>query len=164
MFAIAARQLGYRVQTFSPDNDTPTGQVADVEIVGSYGDLPAIKQFAAAVDVITFEFENVPAATAQAAAENTLVRPAGSVLHSTQHRLREKSFLANHGFPVAPFRPVRSLADLRLAADDLGYPCVLKTAGFGYDGKGQYKIQTAADVETAWKTEGHSDHILEGFI
>src|SRR5215207_3864467 len=87
MFAIAARRMCYRVHTFSPDTDTPTGQVADVEVTASYDDLDAVRKFAADVSVVTFEFENVPAATAAAAAERAPVRPAGEVLHVTQHRL-----------------------------------------------------------------------------
>src|SRR5687767_2522482 len=93
MFAIAARRMGYRVHTFSPDYDTPTGQVSDLEMIASYEDLDAVRRFAAAVSVVTFEFENVPAPTAQAAAERAPVRPDGSVLHTTQQRLREKTFL-----------------------------------------------------------------------
>src|SRR5687767_7077296 len=109
MFAIEARKLGYRVHTFSPDTDTPTGQVADVEITAAYEDLDAVRAFASQVEVVTFEFENVPAATAQAASERAAVRPAGTVLHTTQHRLREKTFLRDKGFPVTPFRPVRTV-------------------------------------------------------
>src|SRR5687768_12944744 len=86
MFAIAARQMGYRVHTFSPDTDTPTGQVADVEVVAPYDDLDRVREFASRVRVVTFEFENVPAATARAAAERAPVRPAGAVLHTTQNR------------------------------------------------------------------------------
>src|SRR5216683_6819117 len=93
MFAIAARRMGYRVHTFSPDRDTPTGQISDLEIDAPYDDLDSVRKFASGVSVVTFEFENVPAATADAAAECTLVRPAGSILHTTQHRLREKTFL-----------------------------------------------------------------------
>ncbi|MFN7624951.1 MAG: 5-(carboxyamino)imidazole ribonucleotide synthase, partial [Acidobacteriota bacterium] len=94
MFAIAARRMGYRVHTFSPENDTPTGQIADVEIRAQYDDLRAVRSFAAAVDVVTFEFENVLSETAAAAAEYAPVRPGGHILHITQHRLREKTFLA----------------------------------------------------------------------
>src|SRR5262245_64665688 len=108
MFAIAARRMGYRVHTFSPEMDTPTGQIADVEIKADYDDLTAVRGFASDVDVVTFEFENVPAATAQAAAECAPVRPGGSVLHVTQHRLREKTFLRERGFPVTPFRAVNA--------------------------------------------------------
>src|SRR6188768_2395769 len=90
MFAIAARQMGYRVHTFSPDSDTPTGQVADLEMTAPYEDLDAVRHFARGVKAVTFEFENVPAPTAAAAAEHAPVRPAGEVLHTTQNRLREK--------------------------------------------------------------------------
>ena len=113
MFALAARRMGYRVHTFSPDTDTPTGQVADQEIVRPYDDLEAVRRFARGVSVVTFEFENVPAETAQAAEQCTLVRPHGSVLHVTQHRIREKTFLAQNGFPVTPFAAVNSVEDLR---------------------------------------------------
>ena len=90
MFAISARRMGYRVHTYSPDRDSPTGQIADVEIDAPYEDLDRVRQFASAVDVVTFEFENVPAPTAEAAAQCPLVRPAGGGLRTTQHRRREK--------------------------------------------------------------------------
>src|SRR5436309_5679605 len=118
MFAIAARRMGYRVHTFSPDEDTPTGQISDVEVNAPYEDLDAVHAFASAVSVVTFEFENVPAATAAAAAECAPVRPSGQVLHTTQHRLREKTFLSHAGLPVTPFRHVRSLQELTQAAAD----------------------------------------------
>jgi 5-(carboxyamino)imidazole ribonucleotide synthase len=164
MFAIAARQMGYRVHTFSPDSDTPTGQVADLEIEASYDDLDAVRKFASGVSVVTFEFENVPAATAQAAAECTLVRPGGSVLHTTQHRLREKTFLSNNGFPVTPFRAIRSIEDVRLAVKELGCPAVLKTASFGYDGKGQNTIRSLAEAEAVWKAGGNFERVYEAFV
>lgn len=164
MFAIAARRMGYRVHTYSPDTDTPTGQIADREYVGSYDDLDAVREFARGVDVVTFEFENVPAATAAACAELVPVRPDGSVLHITQHRLREKTFLAEHGLPVTPFRAVRSLDDLTQALEALGRPAILKTAGFGYDGKGQLRINPADNVEAAWQKFESTEAILEGFV
>jgi 5-(carboxyamino)imidazole ribonucleotide synthase len=164
MFAIAARRMGYRVHTFSPDADTPTGQVADVEIRASYDDLDEVRAFASRVRVLTFEFENVPAAAAAAAAEATLVRPAGSVLHTTQNRLREKTFFARNGFPCAPFRAVRSLDELQAALAELGTPAVLKTAGFGYDGKGQAKIRDRREAEAAFAVLGGQEGILEAFV
>ncbi len=130
MFAIAARRMGYRVHTFSPDRDSPTGQIADVEIDAPYEDLDRVRQFASGVDVVTFEFENVPAATAAAAAERVLVRPAGEVLHISQHRLREKTFLRDNGFPVTRFEPIRNDADIERVSPGFG-PAILKTAGFG---------------------------------
>ena len=129
MFAIAARRMGYRVHTFSPDNDTPTGQVADLEVVGAYDDLDAVRSFAKKVSVVTFEFENVPAATAAAAEQFAPVRPDGNVLHITQHRLREKTFLSQNGFPVTPFRTVKTVEDLREAVSLLGLPSILKIGG-----------------------------------
>ncbi len=164
MFTIAARRMGYCVHTYSPDTDTPTGQVADVEVVAPYDDLDQVRQFASRVAAVTFEFENVPAATAQAAAETTLVRPAGRVLHVAQNRLREKTFLAENGLPVAPFRGVGSPSELRTALAEIGCPAVLKTAGFGYDGKGQARIQSAADIEAAWSSSTYPERVLEAFV
>jgi 5-(carboxyamino)imidazole ribonucleotide synthase len=163
MFAIAARRMGYRVHTFTPETDTPTGQVADVEINDRYDDLEAVRRFARGVDVVTFEFENVPSASVQAASELVPVRPAGSVLHTTQNRLREKTFLARHGFPVTPFVEVRTADDLREAVERTGLPAVLKTAGFGYDGKGQTKLRSPEDVEAAAGAIGQ-EMILEAFV
>jgi 5-(carboxyamino)imidazole ribonucleotide synthase len=164
MFAIAARQMGYRVHTLSPDSDTPTGQVADVEVAAAYEDLDAVRKFARGVKVVTFEFENVPAATAAAAAECAPVRPDGRVLHTTQQRLREKTFLAKHAFPVTPFRTVRTEQELRTAARELGLPAVLKTASFGYDGKGQAKLATPADLDAAAARLGGREHVYEAFV
>lgn len=164
MFAIAARRMGYRVHTLSPDQDTPTGQVADLEINAPYEDLDAIAKFAAAVSVVTFEFENVPADTAAAAARHAPVRPAGHILHTTQHRLREKAFLAHAGLPLTPFRRVSSLAELAQAARDLGLPAILKTADFGYDGKGQHRIASPADFDAAWQTVSQRESVLEAFV
>src|SRR3954470_23485460 len=151
MFALAARELGYRILVYSPDNDSPTGQIADDEFSFHYDDLDKIRQFARNVQVITFEFENVPSATTEAAAAIVPVRPAGHVLHTTQHRLREKTFLQQNGFPVTPFRRIGSLNELQQAARDLGLPAVLKTASFGYDGKGQQKLQAADELAQAWE-------------
>ncbi|MBI4905839.1 MAG: 5-(carboxyamino)imidazole ribonucleotide synthase [Acidobacteria bacterium] len=164
MFAIAARRMGYRVHTFSPEADTPTGQVSDVEVTASYDDLDEVRRFASNVRVVTFEFENVPAATAAAAAERAPVRPAGAVLHTTQHRLREKTFLSRAGLPVTPFRVVRRLEDLTAALVELGCPAILKTAGFGYDGKGQYRINHPAQAEAAWHGVGRQEAVLEKFV
>ena len=164
MFAIAARQLGYRVHTFSPETDTPTGQVADIEITAPYHDLDAIRDFAQNVHVLTFEFENVPALAVDTAAEFAPVRPSGSVLHIAQHRLREKSFLEGKGFPVAPFRAVNSVDELRAAIEQIGCPAILKTAVSGYDGKGQVRLTTPADAETAFTARGSQEKILEAFI
>jgi len=164
MFAIEARKLGYRVHTFSPDRDTPTGQVADIETTASYDDLYEVRSFAQSVDVVTFEFENVPSATVAAAAEFVEVHPRGEILHTTQNRRREKEFLAASGIPVTPFRTITDIDELRVAVGELGVPCVLKTAGFGYDGKGQSKIASVDDIETAFDILGGQECVLEAFV
>mgnify|MGYP003288083062 CR=1 FL=1 len=164
MFAIAARRMGYRVHTFSPETDTPTGQVADVEVQAAYEDLDAVDEFTRHVHVVTFEFENIPVTTVDAVAKRVPVRPSGVVLHTAQHRLREKTFLARGGFPVTPFRPVSSPDDLRTAVRDLGYPAVLKTAGFGYDGKGQAMIHSLHEAERALRALEGQEAILEAFV
>ena len=164
MFAIAARRLGYRVHTLAPEDDTPTGQIADVEINAAYDDLDAVRAFAKGVDVVTFEFENVSAAATAAAEEHAIVRPSGRALFIAQHRIREKSFLADRGLPVTPFAAVRSEDDLREAVVAIGCPAVLKTASFGYDGKGQVPVAKAADAPGAWQAIGRQEAILEAFI
>jgi 5-(carboxyamino)imidazole ribonucleotide synthase len=164
MFAIAARRMGYRVHTFSPDSDTPTGQVADKEYQNDYDDLDAVREFARGVSVVTFEFENVPAETVEAAAALAPVRPSGSVLYTTQNRLREKNFLARNGFPVAPFRHVTSREELAAALEEVGRPAVLKTAGFGYDGKGQTRVDSGEDASRAVEALKGQDGVVEAFI
>ena len=164
MFAIAARRLGYRVHVLSPETDTPTGQVADLEVKAEYADLDAVADFVRDVDVVTFEFENVPSATAEVAALYAPVRPDGSVLHITQHRIREKSFLRERGFPTASFAVVNSLTELKTQLGLIGLPAVLKTAGWGYDGKGQSLIGEKAQAEAAWQSLNTNEAVLEGFV
>ncbi len=164
MFAIAARQMGYRVHVFSPDDDTPTGQVADVEVQADYEDLDRVARFAHDVDVVTFEFENVPVSTAEAASRFAPVRPAGIVLHTTQNRLREKNFLRASGLPVVPFAPIRSVTELDAAATAIGFPAVLKTASWGYDGKGQRRIDSRDELCAAWKRMGSAEAVLERWV
>lgn len=164
MLAIEARKMGYGVQTLSPEANSPTGQIADKEWVAEYTDLTAVRAFAQECDVVTFEFENVPSVTAEVASEFAIVRPRGEVLHIAQHRSREKTFLAEHRIPVAPFRHVRNEHELRDAADELGYPSILKTAGFGYDGKGQNKLHSPQDLDRVAASLKHGEAVLEGFV
>src|SRR5687767_12582061 len=164
MFAIAARRMGYLVHTFSPDVDTPTGQVADVEVTAPYADLDALRAFARNVDVVTFEFENVPIEAVDAVAEYASVRPSGVALHTAQQRAREKAFLADHGFPTAPFARAETLDELWSGVAAVGTPAVVKTAAFGYDGKGQHKATTPADVEHIWNAIGHQEAIVEKLV
>lgn len=164
MAAIEARKMGYRVHTFSPGRNTPTGQVADAETTASYDDLFEVRTFAQSVDVVTFEFENVPAAAIEAAAEFAPVHPRGEILHTTQNRLREKAFLSRNGFPLAGFRRVRTVEDLFKGVEDLGLPAVLKTAGFGYDGKGQTRIDVHSEIEEAFDALRGEEAVLEQFV
>ncbi|MEY2497625.1 MAG: 5-(carboxyamino)imidazole ribonucleotide synthase [Verrucomicrobiota bacterium] len=164
MFAVAARRMGYRVHIFSPERDSPAGQLADREIAAPYRDEKAVRAFAGEVDLITFEFENIPLETIEWAASECEVRPAGSVLHLAQHRLREKDFLSGAGIPVAPYRAVRSAAELSAALEEIGRPAILKSAAFGYDGKGQQLIVSGNDLAEIWRARSGDELILERAI
>ncbi|MEQ1871090.1 MAG: 5-(carboxyamino)imidazole ribonucleotide synthase [Vicinamibacterales bacterium] len=164
MLAMAARRLGYRVHILAPESDTPAGQVADLEVIASYDDVERVREFARAVGVVTFEFENVSAAAVAAAEAEAIVRPGGRALHIAQHRLHEKAFLRDHGLPVTPFAAIRSASDLQGAVQHVGLPAVLKTAAFGYDGKGQVMVHAEADLAAAWASLGNSEAILEAFV
>jgi 5-(carboxyamino)imidazole ribonucleotide synthase len=164
MFAIAGRRMGYRVHSFSPDDDSPAGQVADVEVTASYDDLDALRTFARGVDVVTFEFENVPIDAIDAVESLVPVRPSAMALHTAQQRAREKTFLADRGVPTAPFAAAATLDELWDAVARVGTPAVIKTAAYGYDGKGQHKAMTPADVEPIWTAIGHQEAVVEKFI
>ncbi len=164
MFAIAARRMGYRVHALDPTTDCPAGQVADVEVVAAYDDLDAARRFAAGVDVVTFEFENIPAETLRVIAQTRPVHPAPEVLHICRHRQREKDFLRGHGFPIAPYRAVDSAAAVAAALAELGTPAILKTADFGYDGKGQVRIDRPDACAAAWAQMGRPLGVLEAFV
>lgn len=164
MFAMAARRLGYRVHTLAPEEDTPTGQISDREVNASYDDIDAIRAFAQTVDVVTFEFENISAEAVRAAEEVAIVRPNGRALAVAQHRIREKTFLAEHGLPIGPYAPVRTDGELAAAIEAIGCPAVLKTAAFGYDGKGQVAIAQAGDAPRAWVTLRRVEAVLEAFL
>ena len=163
MLALAARPMGYGVHVFSPEEDSPAGRVADREWVASYDDLDAARLFARAVDVVTLEFENIPAETVEEISGLVPVRPGGPALGTTQNRLREKEFLRNAGFPVAPFRAVPDRTSLDSAITEVGVPAVLKTAGFGYDGKGQTRIFSPQDADAAWGALG-GKAVLEAWV
>lgn len=164
MFAIAARRMGYRVHVFAPDGDSPSGQIADVEVTAPYTDLDALRTFARGVEVVTFEFENVPVDAIEAVEALAPVRPSALALHTAQQRVREKSFLADRGIPTAPFASAQTLDELWEAVARIGTPAVIKTAAFGYDGKGQHKIVSPADVEHVWTAIGHQEAVVEKFI
>ena len=176
MFAMAARRMGYRVEAFSDVADCPAAHHCDRVHVGSYDDPAALVAMARNIAVMTFEFENVSAEPLRALAEVVPVRPAPDVLSTTQNRGREKAFLVREGFACAPHRLVRSREELHAAVAALGLPAVLKTAAFGYDGKGQRKLEAGADaaaIDAAWtglgggergEDGGRCELILEGWI
>ena len=163
MFALAARAMGYRTTVFSSEADCPAGQAADAQFLNSYHDQEAIQRFGESVDVATIEFENIPVQTLEAVAQFVPVRPGADVLRTIQNRLDEKSFLSNNGFPVAPFRPIRTSDDLESVPEDR-LPCVLKTAASGYDGKGQRIVRTIEDLVAAWQSFGQVEAVLEDFV
>jgi 5-(carboxyamino)imidazole ribonucleotide synthase len=163
MMSVAAKRMGYRVHIFSPENDTPAGQVSDLEIVSPYLDLDAVEKFAQAVDVITLEFENIPVATLKAAAKFVNVFPGNKALEIPQHRSKEKTFIRDNGISTCEFSIVRSLDELKQACQTI-LPGVLKTVTGGYDGKGQYVIRSAEDIESAWAELKTDEAILEELI
>jgi 5-(carboxyamino)imidazole ribonucleotide synthase len=164
MMAIAAAQLGLRVHVFSPDADSPAFDVAAGRTVAAYEDEAALARFAQAVDLVTFEFENVPARTAEVLSARAPLHPNPRALATTQDRLAEKTFVSGLGIPTAPFAEVSSEADLAPALDALGRPAVLKTRRFGYDGKGQVLLREGDDPAGAWAAVAGAPSILEGFV
>lgn len=163
MLAMVAKRMGYRVEVFSPDANTPAGSVADAEHVASYDDTAAVRAFAKACDVITLEFENIPATAIEAAAAHAPVRPGFEALYTAQNRLREKTFFREQGIPTPTFEAIKHAADVSRAVAAVGLPAVMKTAGFGYDGKGQRVVKTLEAAEAAF-AELASDCILEQFV
>jgi 5-(carboxyamino)imidazole ribonucleotide synthase len=164
MLALAAADLGLRAHIFAPEPDSPAFDVAARHTVGDYEDEAALARFADAVDIVTYEFENVPSATAAFLAARTPLHPGARALGVTQDRLSEKRFVAGLGLAVAPFEAVDSLADLEAAVAKIGAPSILKTRRFGYDGKGQVRIAGDADLTDAYEAIGHFPAILEGFV
>jgi 5-(carboxyamino)imidazole ribonucleotide synthase len=164
MTAMAAARLGYRVHSYCPEPDSPAFQVSAASSVAGYDDQAALGRFADSVDVVTFEFENVPSATGEFLAARKPTRPAPLVLHIAQDRLREKNFLTGAKVATTRYTEVARAEELERAIHSIGLPCVLKTAQFGYDGKGQVLIAKEADIAQAWSRMGKGVGILEGFV
>ncbi|MDZ7778787.1 MAG: 5-(carboxyamino)imidazole ribonucleotide synthase [Gemmatimonadota bacterium] len=164
MFAMAAKRMGYRVAVLAPVDGGPTAQLADDVITAPYDDVDAVERFARSVDVVTFEFENVPAAAAASALRHAPVRPSGNVLAATQNRLAERELLDGLGLPCAPHASVRTAAELTAAEEHVGVPGVLKSASSGYDGKGQRKVDRPGELATAWDALGRPPCLYEAFI
>jgi 5-(carboxyamino)imidazole ribonucleotide synthase len=165
MSAIAARRLGYKVRTFDPSAVACAAAIADEHVTADWSDTAALTRFAQGCGRITLEFENIPPATVEFLAKTVPSHPSASVLATCQNRRREKEFLRASGIPCANFAVVSSLAELQAAVKSVGFPCVLKTADFGYDGKGQVKLPTAeADLAAAWAKIGAAVGVLEAWV
>ncbi len=163
MTALAAARIGYRCHIFCPEQDSPASQVSAATTVAPYDDEQALKAFGEAVDVVTFEFENIPHQSVQWLAERAVVRPGWQSLAVSQDRLLEKEFI-NKIAPTTPYRRVESAAELEAAAAEIGRPAVLKTARMGYDGKGQVLIAPDCNYAEAWAEMGSGVGILEAFV
>ncbi len=161
MTALAAANLAYRCHFYCPDANSPAMQVSPLATVAVYDDAAALERFAAAVDVVTFEFENVPAATAALLATLKPVYPRPAILGICQNRLKEKDFLRTHGVATTPYRKVTSATELAGALGEIGPSTILKTAQWGYDGKGQVAIEPGVDFASAWSSLKTSEAILE---
>ena len=164
MMALAAAPLGLKCHIYAPEGDNPAFDVAAARTIASYEDHAALERFARAVDVVTYEFENVPARTAEILSSLVEVLPRPQALETTQDRLTEKSFIRDLGLAVPNFLAVGSSEALAMAVGQLGRPSVLKTRRFGYDGKGQVIIKTETNLDEAWTLVGQTPAILEQFI
>lgn len=164
MIAMAAAQLGLRTHIYAPEKNSPAFDVATEHTLAAYDDEAALIRFAKAVDVVTYEFENVPGETAAILSAHAPLAPNAKALVVSQDRLVEKSFIADLGIPVAPFAEVSDPASLEEAVSRIGRPSVLKTRRFGYDGKGQAMIRPETDLAAAWEAVGRAPSILEGFV
>ena len=164
MLSVAASRLGFKSHIFEPGANPPAAQVADVVTTAGYDDAAALKAFAESVDVITYEFENIPTEALDIVEAIRPVRPCREALRVSQDRLVEKAFLTDLGLKTAPFAAVDDAEDLAEAIAAIGLPAILKTRRFGYDGKGQARIMTADDAEQALADMAGAPSILEGFV
>ncbi|MCL1632716.1 5-(carboxyamino)imidazole ribonucleotide synthase [Sporolactobacillus sp. CPB3-1] len=164
MMAISARQMGYRIAVLDPVEDCPCAQVADIAIIANYDDPEGAKKMAACADVVTYEFENVAVQTVEYLQENSYLPQGGRLLEITKDRLNEKAAIEKAGLPVVPHMPVRSEEELKAAIDEIGYPSVLKTTQGGYDGKGQYVLQSELDLKEALPYIGKIPFELEKWL
>ena len=164
MLALAAAPLGFRCHIFGPEAEPPAGQVAERVTIAGYEDEAALDAFARAVDVVTLEFENVPASCLEFLAQRVAVQPGARALATTQDRLVEKDFANSVGAATAPYAAVDGLDDLRAAVARIGPKAVLKTRRLGYDGKGQVMLDGSSDLAQAWQALAGAPSILEGYI
>lgn len=165
MLALSAAQLGFKCHIYTPEADSPAFDCAHGCTVGAYDDKKALAKFAAAIDVATYEFENIPTDTVSLLNEKVPVRPGIGALSCAQDRIAEKQLAVSLGARTAPFAEINSLEDLQQAlSDGIAPPCILKTRRFGYDGKGQVQLSETNDAATAFESVGRQPSILEGFV
>jgi 5-(carboxyamino)imidazole ribonucleotide synthase len=164
MFVQAAQRMGYRTIVLSPTADSPAAQVAHEVIVSPPDALPALRQIADRASAVTVEFENVSSPGLRWLERRIPTRPGWKTVRASQNRLREKGFLSRSGLPLAPWRPVRTEPELRVALGDLKAPLILKTAASGYDGKGQVLVTRPEEASTAWSSLGRSPCVAEGVV
>ncbi len=161
LFAMSARSLGYKVIVVEPDPKSPAGQVADEHIIAAYDDEKALAKLGKACDVVTTEFENIPADVLRTLSKDCLVYPPADALEKAQDRIVEKAFILSCGLLPVPYGVITTKSDIQKAARKVTFPAILKTARFGYDGKGQQTIKSADDVETAFMATNQVDCVLE---
>ena len=164
MTALAAARLGYRCHVFADEADSPAAQVCCAVTVAEFRDRKALECFASAVDIVTFEFENIPAEAVRRVAGLKPVLPRPEILEIAQDRLREKDFLRSIGVETTAYRKISDPAALARAMGDFSYPAVLKTVRLGYDGKGQVTLTPEIDIDEAWRRMGGEIGILEAFV
>ena len=164
MLSVAASRLGFKSHIFEPGTNPPAGQVADHVTTAGYDDAEALKAFAESVDVITYEFENIPTEALDIVEAIRPVHPRREALHVSQDRLTEKAFLSELGLQTAPYAAVDDEVDLAEAMEEVGLPAILKTRRFGYDGKGQARLKTADDAPQALADMASAPSVLEGFV
>lgn len=164
MLSMAAARLGLKTHIFEPSANPPAGQVADRITTAEYNDVEALKSFANSVDVITYEFENIPTEALDIIEPLRPIHPTRGALAVSQDRISEKRFLAGLGISIAPYAQIDSLADLTAALETIGTPAILKTRRFGYDGKGQVRITNANQAESAFAALKGAPAVLEGFV
>jgi len=164
MLSMAAARLGFKTHIFEPSENPPASNVSSKFTRAEYDDYDALKQFASSVDVVTYEFENIPTAALDIIETQSEIFPNREALKISQDRLIEKEFINKLGFKTASFCEVNSIEELNHAINQIGAPSILKTRRFGYDGKGQVKVQPSSKPEEIWKNLGEKALILEGFI
>lgn len=162
--SVAASRLGYHVHIYCPEADCPAAEVSKHVTIASYDDMTALETFAASVDVVTLEFENVPLTAARCIEQFGKLAPSSRVLEICQHRVKEKQFINDSGIATAHFKAATNIDEARTGLQTIGAPCILKTCTMGYDGKGQVKINDASELDAAWAKLASDDVVIEGFV